>query len=46
MSRIWRVRLARQADADWREIVRWTIERFGTDLARHLPEERKAAARK
>lgn len=33
MKRVWRVRLARQAESDLEEILRWTAKRFGTAQA-------------
>ena len=39
----WPVRLAAAAETDFREIVRWTAERFGADQARVYAETLSAA---
>ena len=38
MSQLWRIRLARQAEADLHDILRWTARQFGAVQAGHYAE--------
>ena len=42
-GRRWRVRLAASAEADYRNILRWTAEHFGTQQARRYAEALQSA---